>query len=348
MGEDVSGDGIPASTVVAVLTYRRTHLLPPLLAELVAQAGTVEPRAEVLVVDNDPEGSAAEVVLGWAAQGIRYAHEPRPGISAARNRALREAGDAAALVFFDDDEHPSPDWLATIVGAWRAWGCAAVAGPVEAQLAVPAEPWVLGTGVFDRPTRPTGARVRGAGAGNLLLDLRVVRELGLRFDERLGLVGGEDTLFTHALVHAGAEIRWCDEAAAVEYVPAERLTRRWVRRRCFRSAGSWSRAEVLLARGRTGRWRLRGSVVAKAGVRGLRALLALAAATVTGRARARGRAVATLASYAGLVVGAFGYTVGEYARPAAAPVSAVPGPALAPVAIPAPAGAEERDRVTQG
>lgn len=343
-GDDVPGDGIPASTVVAVLTYRRTHLLPPLLAELVAQAGTVEPRAEVVVVDNDPEGSAADVVLGWAGRGVRYVHEPRPGISAARNRALAEAGDAEALVFFDDDEHPCPGWLATLVGAWREWGCAAVAGPVGARLAVPAEPWVLGTGVFDRPTRPTGTSVRGAGAGNLLLDLRRVRALGLRFDERLGLVGGEDTLFTHALVHAGEEIRWCDEAAAVEFVPAERLTRRWVLRRCFRSAGSWSRAEVVLARGRAGRWQVRGSLVAKAAVRVLQALLALTAATVTGRAGARGRAVTTLASYAGLVVGAFGYTVGEYARPAAVPGS--PVVARAPVAIPAPAGAEERDRAT--
>ncbi|WP_448621147.1 glycosyltransferase family 2 protein [Geodermatophilus sp. URMC 65] len=328
-----------------MLTYRRTHLLPPLLAELVAQAGTVEPRAEVVVVDNDPGGSAADVVLGWAGRGVRYVHEPRPGISAGRNRALAEAGDAEVLVFFDDDEHPCPDWLATIVGAWRDWGCAAVAGPVGAQLAVPAEPWVLGTGVFDRPTRPTGTSVRGAGAGNLLLDLHRVSALGLRFDERLGLVGGEDTFFTHALVHAGEEIRWCDEAEAVEFVPAERLTRRWVLRRCFRSAGSWSRAEVLLAPGRAGRWQVRGSVVAKAAVRVVQALLALTAATVTGRAGARGRAASTLASYAGLVVGAFGYTVGEYARPAAAPRSPAVGPVPAAAPAPAPAGAQERDRV---
>jgi glycosyltransferase involved in cell wall biosynthesis len=321
-----------ARTVVAVLTYRRTRLLPPLLAELVAQAVTVEPPAEVLVVDNDPEGSAADVVLPWADRGVRYVHEPRPGISAARNRALTEAGDADALVFFDDDEHPCPAWLATITAAWREWGCAAVAGPVGAQLAVPAEPWVLGTGVFDRPTRPTGTSLGGAGAGNLLLDLRRVHAHGLRFDERLGLTGGEDTLFTHALVHAGDEIRWCDEAEAVEYVPAERLTRRWVLRRCFRSAGSWSRAEVLLARGRAGRWQVRGSVVAKAAVRMLQALLALAVATVTGRAGARGRAVTTLAGYAGLVVGAFGWTVGEYARPVPA------------VAAPLPLAPQERDR----
>jgi hypothetical protein len=103
---------------------------------------------------------------------------------------------------------------------------------------------------------------------------------------------------------------------------------------------------VLLARGRAGRWRVRGGVVAKAAVRLLQALLALAAAVLTGRAGARGRAVATLASYAGLVVGAFGWTVGEYARPAAAPVPAAPvpaapGPAAPGPGVPAAAGREE-------
>src|SRR3712207_9285353 len=80
----------------------------------------------------------------------------------------------------------------------------------------------LGSGAFDRPTHPTGATMSGAGAGNLLLDLRQVRALGLSFDERFGLTGGEDTLFTHALVRAGAEIRWCDEAEAAAVRSVER------------------------------------------------------------------------------------------------------------------------------
>jgi succinoglycan biosynthesis protein ExoM len=313
--DDVSGQPGAAATVIAVTTYRRTELLPALLHELVAQAGTIVPPAEVLVVDNDPAGSAAEVVDSWARRGVRYAHEPRPGISAARNRALAEASGADVLVFLDDDELPSPGWLVQLTDAWRAWGCAAVAGPVPARLLAPASPWVAGSGIFDRRRRPTGTRLGGAGAGNLLLDMRQVRMLGLSFDERLGLTGGEDTLFTHELVHRGAEIRWCDEAEAVEFVPAQRLTRRYVLQRSFRSGSSWSRAEVHLARGAAGRWRIRGSVLAKAAVRMAVALLTLTAAAARREVAAQARAVATLASYAGLVAGAFGYVFGEYARP---------------------------------
>jgi hypothetical protein len=302
-------------TVVAVLTYRRTDWLPALLAELAAQAGTVVPRAGVVVVDNDPGGSAAEVVGDWADRGVRYVHEPRPGISAARNRALAEAHGADLLVFLDDDEMPSPGWLEHLVGAWTRWRPAAVAGPVPAVFLGAADRWVSGSGAFDRRRLPTGTSVHGAGAGNLLLDLRQVEVMGLRFDERFGLTGGEDTLFTHELVHRGGEIRWCDEAEAIEFIPADRLTRTWVLRRSFRSGSSWSRAEVHLAGGVTGRWRTRLAVLAKAAVRMSWSVLAAAGAAVRRDVAARARAVTVLAGYAGAVVGVFGYVLGEYTRP---------------------------------
>lgn len=333
--DDIDGeiDGVeehrtPTGAVVGVLTYRRTDRLPALLRELAAQAGTVVPHATVVVVDNDPEGSAASVVAEWADRGIRYVHEPRPGISAARNRALAEARDADVLVFLDDDEMPSAGWLAHLVGAWSRWGCAAVAGPVPARFLGPADAWVTGSGVFDRRRLPSGTPVSGAGAGNLLLDLAQVRRLGLAFDERFGLTGGEDTLFTHALVHAGAEIRWCDEAEAIEFVPVDRLTRAWVLRRSFRSGSSWSRAEVHLAAGAAGRWRTRLAVLARASVHVPVSLLAAARAVVRRDLAARARATTVVASYAGAVAGAFGYVLGEYTRPPAGspadPVQASP------------------------
>ena len=325
-------------TVVAVLTYRRTDWLPPLLTELAAQAGDVVPRADVVVVDNDPEGSAADVVRAFADRGIRYAHEPAPGISAARNRALDEAAAAEVLVFLDDDELPGPGWLAHLVRAWQDWGCAAVAGPVPARLLGPADGWVAGSGIFDRPRHATGRRMPGAGAGNLLLDLGRVRRLGLRFDERFGLTGGEDTLFTHQLISAGGEIRWCDEAVAVESIPADRLTRSWVLTRSFRSGSSWSRAELQVAGSTTGRLRLRAVLAVRAASRMALATSQWLWATLRGDVAARARALCTLASYAGLVVGTFGHVHEEYARD--------PEPPVAGTARPAPAPREEAHGVT--
>jgi glycosyltransferase involved in cell wall biosynthesis len=297
-----------------VLTYRRNKWLPALLAELETQTQSVAPRAEILVIDNDPAGSAASVVTGWSERGVRYVHEPRPGISAARNRALLEAAEADLLVFIDDDELPSAGWLAHLIDAWRAWGCAAVVGPVPARLLGPVDPWVASSGMFDRPRHPSGTELLEGGTGNLLLDLRQVRASGLRFDERFGLTGGEDTLFTRELVRRGGQIRWCDEAEAVEYVPAERLTRDWVLSRNFRCGSSWSRVEMQMAEtaARRGWWRviLTARAAANTGFAAVKLLLSLARGDMAGRARA----VCTIASYAGLLVGAFGHGHEEYAR----------------------------------
>jgi succinoglycan biosynthesis protein ExoM len=295
--------------VVAVLTYRRAELLPDLLSAALPQIAAAG--AVLLVVDNDPEASARPVVGTWADSRIRYVHEPRPGISAARNRALDEAASADVLVFLDDDERPSPGWLDALLDAWREWDCAAVAGPVPPLFSGPVDPWVAGSGVFDRPGRATGLLLHGAGAGNLLLDLHRVRRHGLRFDESLGLTGGEDTLFTHQLVALGEQIRWCAEAEAVELVPAERLTRRWARQRSFRSASSLSRAELTLARGRAARLRLRLTVAAKATARTAQGAAGFAVAVARRDDAGRGRAVCLIAAYAGLVAGALGYVRAE-------------------------------------
>ena len=300
--------------LVAVLTYRRTDLLDGLLAQLVVQAVTVHPVAEVLVVDNDPAGSARDAVAAWGSRGVRYVNEQRPGIAAARNRALTEAADADALVFIDDDELPSPHWLDALVSAWREWGCAAVAGPVTARFAAPLDPWVAGSGAFDRPARRTGELLPGAGAGNLLLDMAEVRAAGLLFDERLGLTGGEDTMFTHALVRSGRELRWVAEAAATELQPADRTTRPWVLRRAFRSASSWCRAEVELEPTAAARWRRRAGLsvraVAHLAMAGGRFLLGVVTRDVARRARA----ACAVAAQAGVLSGLAGHVRREYAR----------------------------------
>jgi succinoglycan biosynthesis protein ExoM len=327
------------SSVVAVLTYRRTEWLDRLLTELENQAGALVPPAEVVVIDNDPAGSAADVVGDRAGPRVRYVHESRPGISAARNRAIAEAAGADLLVFIDDDELPSPGWLAHLVDAWLDWRCAAVAGPVPARLLGAADPWVLGSGLFDRARHASGTRMPEAGTGNLLLDLTQVRGLGLRFDERFGLTGGEDTLFTRELVRRGGDIRWCDEAEAVEFIPAQRLTRRWVVTRHYRSGSAWSAVEVHLTRGAARRVALRAVLVArsvgKTALASMQLLLALVRRDVAGRAHA----VCTVAAYAGLLVGAFGHVHEEYARAPGRPTTGTDRLA---------AGAAEGPRVAAG
>ena len=173
-----------------------------------------------------------------------------PGIAAARNRALAEAGAADLLAFIDDDERPDPGWLAALLDTWAGTGAAAVAGPVRTELPGNPDPWIVEGGFFTRRHRaklPTGAALPSAATNNLLLDLAPVRRAGLRFDPAFGISGGEDELFTRRLVAAGGQIAWCAEAVVHEEVRPDRLNRRFLLLRAFSYGAIDSRIEQALA-----------------------------------------------------------------------------------------------------
>ncbi|MFT2707031.1 glycosyltransferase [Clavibacter zhangzhiyongii] len=319
----------PASSlVVAILTYRRPDDIRAVLPLVAAQAAELREAAEddpalpravrIVVVDNDPAGGAGEAVEDASADSpvpLAYVHEPTPGISAARNRALDEARGDDLLVFLDDDERPDPGWLAALVRARAATGSAGVAGPVRSEYEVEPDAWVRAGGFFVRRRPATGARLEVAATNNLLLDLRAVRAAGLRFDVDLGTQGGEDTLFTRQLVASGGLLTWCAEAGVVDVVPRARTTRRWVVLRAFSSGNSWSLTSVALASGSpVARTRIRADATARGLVRALGGTARIAVGAATGSLAHRAKGTRTLARGAGMVAGAFGWSYQEYAR----------------------------------
>lgn len=187
----------PPRLTVAVPTYRRPRPLARLLAAVPARVEELRALApgievEVLVVDNDPAGSAAAAIAATDLGGLplRHVTEATPGIAAVRDRALRESAERDLLVFIDDDEVPRPGWLTALWEVWHAHRPAAVAGRVVSLLPEDLDPWIIASGTFRRPERPTGARLDAAATGNLLLDLRRVRAAGIGFDPARGLSGG--------------------------------------------------------------------------------------------------------------------------------------------------------------
>lgn len=302
------------STVVAVLTYKRPEDIALAIPRLQEQLETVEGAASVLVVDNDPAGSARATVESFASPHIRYVHEPRPGIAAARNRALAESAGDSMLVFIDDDEVPTADWLRTLLALHRETGAAAVVGPVVSEYARTPERWIQEGRFFDRRRLRTGTRLTVAATNNLLLDLAQIRALGLAFDERFGLSGGSDTLFTRKLARLGGVMLWCDEAAVIDRVPESRLTRGWVLRRALRSGNSAARVSLELAENAAEKILVRARHLASGTVRIAGGGARLLAGTVTGSMSLRARGLRTIARGTGMASGAFGYVYSEYKR----------------------------------
>ncbi|MDF3605837.1 glycosyltransferase family A protein [Paracoccus sp. DMF-8] len=116
----------PVFLSIVIPTFRREALLAPLLHALDAQISSLQSPVEVILVDNSPEGSAAQI---GRPPFIRYVHEPRPGVAQARNRGVNESA-GSHVVFLDDDETPFPGWLAAFEAAAMR-GAAVCFGAIE-------------------------------------------------------------------------------------------------------------------------------------------------------------------------------------------------------------------------
>jgi glycosyltransferase involved in cell wall biosynthesis len=96
-------------------TYNRGPLLADAIRSVLAQAGG-GPTFELIVLDNNSTDRTREIAEDFAAHDarVRYAFEPRQGLSFARNTAVLHAR-AALIAFTDDDVRVEPDWVAAVV-----------------------------------------------------------------------------------------------------------------------------------------------------------------------------------------------------------------------------------------
>lgn len=302
---------------VTICTYRRPVGLARALSSVSAQARDAR-RAlvRVIVIDNDPAGSARDIVrqIEDAGPALTYVHEPRPGIAAARNAGLEAAAGDDAVVFLDDDEVPAAGWLDRLVETWIVLGCDGVTGPVEYTFASPPDSWVRASKVFDRLRHETGSKMHEAATNNLLLTTEILRRTGTRFDERFGLTGGSDSALTRALVSAGADIRWCDEAVVQELVPQSRAEAGWITRRTRRTTNAGTRLELLTTPPGPRRLATRAEFMGRGAWRILRGSIAGLSATHAADADRAAAAAVDVARGKGALTAALGLHDVEYRR----------------------------------
>jgi succinoglycan biosynthesis protein ExoM len=232
------------SVAVCILTLERPLGLRRAL-EGVAALDAAGASVHVVVVDNDPAGSAAATVDAMRdalPYPIQYVVEPQRGIPYGRNRAVRTARELGAthLAFVDDDEVPEPGWLRAHLAEVARSEADAVMGPVVSVFEEPPPPWVLAGGFFDRKRRPTGAPMHYGTTSNVLVVMDAFGEDDAPFAEWMGLSGGDDTHFFMRLLLGGGRIVWCDEAVVSETVPPSRVSVPWLLRRRYRHGNTLS------------------------------------------------------------------------------------------------------------
>lgn len=302
---------------ICVATFRRPEGLQHLLDGLARLKAPAATDIEVVIVDNSPEAAAQAQVAAAAATSTRplhYLSQSRRGISHVRNMALDKASelDCDFVAFIDDDEVPAADWVVALIAAQRRSGASAVAGRVEPRLPPQAPAWLAAGRFFATPAFEDGAELQDASTGNVLVDLRRLRALGLRFDPRFALTGGEDTMLFRDLLDAGGRIVFAAQAVVYETVPPSRARLAWLLRRWYRT-GNIEAALYLRGR-RKGAWRrpvnvLRGLLRVGAGS----ALLAVNLLVLGfGRKERVVRPLYTLCRGCGILSSSFGRNYAEY------------------------------------
>jgi glycosyltransferase involved in cell wall biosynthesis len=231
----------PLHICVCICTFRRRELLARLLARLLElQKGADLFTLSCVVVDNDENGSAAEVVSSFENSGkieFIYQCEPERNFAVVRNRAVR-ASSGDCIAFIDDDEVPEKDWLQRLLETCDRYGCDGALGPVRPYYEKHAPRWLEKSRLCDRPVHPTGLVLdwQQTRSGNVLLRRDIFEPGGIWFDPAYR-TGGEDVDFFKRAIASGRKFVWCEEAPAYELVPLERMRLAYHLRRALLQGG---------------------------------------------------------------------------------------------------------------
>ena len=245
------------SVCICIATFGRPDGLTRLLRSLskLSFQKNGDPVVRVAVADNDADGSARLSVREsgqYLKIPIAYEIEPRRGVSFARNRSVRMAGDCDYVAFVDDDEFVEASWLDELLKTQALYNADVVLGPVIPAFDYQPPDWIMKGRFFERPRHLTGTPIGYGRTGNALVVKEMLDRIAGPFDPAFALSGAEDTLLFRQMLDTGARIVWCDEAVVTEVNSVGRNAR-WFLRRTFGSANAYVFCQRALGIGRR-RW----------------------------------------------------------------------------------------------
>ncbi|MCU0549667.1 MAG: glycosyltransferase family 2 protein [Leptolyngbya sp. Prado105] len=228
-----------------ICTHNRDRYLGLAIDSLLAQDFE---NFEIIVVDNASTDSTRQVVEARLEdQRLRYIHEPKIGLSVARNTGASIAY-GEILAYLDDDAIASPHWLTTLYNAYRSNTKLAIAGGKVTLIwtdGLSAPEWLSdglagNLGAYDLgdaivKIEQPGLTPRGL---NYSIRKKFFDQIG-GFDPNLGRVGknllsNEELHTTNLALQTGWEVAYIPNAHVAHHVAPERVNRQW-----FLNRGWW-------------------------------------------------------------------------------------------------------------
>lgn len=230
---------------VAICTYNRAEVL---MQTLQSYKGIKLPngvKVELLVVDNNSTDNTSVVVndLIKLDDSVRYTFEPNPGLSNARNTAIK-VSNGNIIAFVDDDVFFHSDWLEVLVDVFeRNQECVSLGGKVLPHFEI-AKPdwlpddklWIYGVtryGDIEIPLEPPNIPI----GCNMAFRKQIFDKIGL-FNVELGRIGnnllsGEENAIFNEIADIGGLVLYSPDVIVYHRIPEYRLTERWVLDRFF-------------------------------------------------------------------------------------------------------------------
>lgn len=235
---------------IGIITYKRPQGLDKTLHSLINQEYAENLDIRIIVVDNEGSNAALLIVEKYKQKKkfrIDYYHEPDRGIPQARNRVVSEFWnkDSEALLFIDDDEEATPNWIQELTSRWISSKADIVTGPVIQILPDITPAWAKTA--FSSPRKyVSGQKVNMAYTGNILISRKVLDKIRPAFHPSFRFTGSEDHHFALSAVKKGFKIVWEGNAVVTEPLPSSRISLIWLMKRLFRAGSGDAKSQYLL------------------------------------------------------------------------------------------------------
>lgn len=230
---------------VVICTYNRATILADTLASFAKLDEARDDRIELIVVDNNSTDTTAMIAsdASSAIPGLRYIHEPKQGLSHARNRGIRESR-GNIIAFADDDVLFGDNWAHAILDAFeRVPEASALGGKSTPLFDGPPPEWMRDAFLnlygdtrfgdeerwMEFPAHPYGLNMAFRG--------EVFEQVG-EFNPMLGrikssLLSSEETDIFERIHNGGFHTLYTPQAHLFHRIPEERTTLKWVATRYY-------------------------------------------------------------------------------------------------------------------
>jgi glucosyl-dolichyl phosphate glucuronosyltransferase len=245
----------PSKPLISVIicTYNRCESLSKALQSLEKMPVPVDLAWELLVIDNNSSDKTPELVKSVIHAGtalpLKYVFESIPGLSCARNRGIRESR-GEIIAFLDDDVVVSPQWLIEVRRAFQLYDAICAGGRVLLHDNNLRPSWWdkrynVAVGEFDHGIEAIIDEREETliGIGANIIFRRSAFDLCGGFRTDMGrnagqLTTGEETDMVQRLRRQKQRVMYYPDALVYHCVPAERFSKRYLRRH-FYNSGRW-------------------------------------------------------------------------------------------------------------